>query len=172
MRIFSLTISGSLTICSTVSRPTMPRRWPSITSRIIALAVLRRLAQELLGGGQDALAVRAHLELRHRLHLHRDALIGIEILLRRDIERHQLQREQLRFLHERDDQRAAARQDALATRAIDDQRLVWANLAIHAPIQVEDEQHRNHRKDDDQHHHDQRIHVSFPPQLPIYRHIQ
>ena len=33
-RILSATISGSLTICSTVSWPMMPRRWPSITRRM------------------------------------------------------------------------------------------------------------------------------------------
>ena len=39
------TISGSLTICSTVSRPTIPRRWPSITSRIRASLSVRGLVR-------------------------------------------------------------------------------------------------------------------------------
>ena len=80
--------------------------------------------------------------------LHRDALVRVEILLWRDIERHQFQREELRFLHQRNNQRAAARENALAACAIDNQRLVRADLAEHASIQVEDEQYGYHKHND------------------------
>ena len=34
-----------------------------------------------------------HFDLRHRFHGDGDALVGVEILLRRDVERHQLERQ-------------------------------------------------------------------------------
>jgi hypothetical protein len=47
--------------------------------------------QELFGGGQNADRIRLDLDLRHRLDVHRDALAGIEVLRRCDIEAHQLE---------------------------------------------------------------------------------
>ena len=40
-----------------------------------AFALLRRLGQELLGGGLDRLRVGLHLDLRHRFDGHRHALL-------------------------------------------------------------------------------------------------
>ena len=57
-----------------------------------ALALLRRLGQELLGRGQDRFRIRLHLDLRDRLDRHRHALLRVQILLRRDVERHQFER--------------------------------------------------------------------------------
>ncbi len=92
-RMRSPTISGCFTICSTVSCPMMPRRWPSITSRIKPFALLRRLGEELLGRSPDGFRIRLHLDLRHGLHRDRHALLGVEVLLRRNVERHQFQRQ-------------------------------------------------------------------------------
>ncbi len=51
------------------------------------LALVQILGEELLGGGANADRVALHLDLRDRLDVHRDALVGVEILLRRDVER-------------------------------------------------------------------------------------
>src|SRR6266705_3539841 len=112
-RMRSPTISGSLTICSTVSCPMIPRRWPSITRRIKVqlsveqivkepemafhhqanqgLPLFRPLGKKLLGSRQDRLFVGLHLDLRHRFHRDGDALLRVEVLLRCDVERHQLE---------------------------------------------------------------------------------
>ena len=68
-----------------------------------ALALRRRLGQELLGGGEDRLVVALHLDLGDRFDGHRDALLRVEILLRRDVERHQLERQRLEALDHRED---------------------------------------------------------------------
>ena len=52
-RMRSATISGCLTISSTASWPTIPRRWPSMTSRISPSALRLNLGEQLLGGGAD-----------------------------------------------------------------------------------------------------------------------
>ena len=58
-----------------------------------AFALRRRLGEELLGGGEDGFAVGADLDLRDGFDGDGDALLGVEVLLRRDVEGHQLQRE-------------------------------------------------------------------------------
>ena len=60
------------------------------------LALVKRLAEKLLRGGEDAVAIVAHFKLCDGLDPDRDALVGVEVLLRRDVEGHQLQREGLR----------------------------------------------------------------------------
>ncbi len=109
------------------------------------LPLVEGLAQELLGGRADAGVVVAHLELRNGLDPHRDTLIRVEILLRRDVERHQLQREPLRPLDDREDERAAADDDARQLGAtVDDQRLVRPDFDIT----------RGQRRDQQDHEHD------------------
>ena len=90
-RMRSPTISGSFTICSTVSWPMMPRRWPSITRRIRPSRCGGALGEELLGGGENRFAIGADLDLRNGFDGDGDALLGVEVLLRRDVEGHQLQ---------------------------------------------------------------------------------
>ena len=51
-----------------------------------SLALGRGLGQELLGGRLDGLPVGLDLDLRHGLDGHGDALLGVEILLRRVVE--------------------------------------------------------------------------------------
>ena len=91
-----------------------------------AFALLRRLGQELLGRGLDRLGIGLDLDLRDRFDRDRDALLGVEVLLRRDVERHQLERQLAAGLHHREDDRAVAFDDAGAAEAVDDQRFVRA----------------------------------------------
>ncbi len=58
-----------------------------------ALALVIGLGEELLGRGQNRFRVGLHLDLRHGFHRHGDALLGVQILLRRYVERHQFERE-------------------------------------------------------------------------------
>ena len=58
-----------------------------------AFALLGRLGEKLLGRGENRLGIGLHLDLRHGFHRDRDALAGVEVLLRRDVERHQLERQ-------------------------------------------------------------------------------
>ena len=53
--------------------------------------LLRRLRQELFGRGADRFVVRLDLDLRDRFNGHGDALLRVQALLRRDVERHQLE---------------------------------------------------------------------------------
>ena len=50
-----------------------------------AFALWRRLGQELLGGGEDRFLIGADLDLRDRFDGDGDALLGVEVLLRRNI---------------------------------------------------------------------------------------
>src|SRR6185437_4649231 len=52
--------------------------------------LLRSLGEELLGRGLDGDFVRFDLELSHGFHADRDTLPGVEVLLRRHVEAHQL----------------------------------------------------------------------------------
>ena len=130
-RMRSPTISGSLTICSTESWPMMPRRWPSITRRMRPSRACVRLGEELLGRGLNGFGIALHFDLRNRFHRHGDALLGVEILLRRDIKRHQLQRKLAKTFDHREDHRSPALHDARAAQAIDNQRFMRTGFAKH-----------------------------------------
>ena len=60
-----------------------------------AFALLVGLGEELLGRGEDRFRIGLHLDLRDGLHGDGDALLGVEILLRRDVERHEFERKVL-----------------------------------------------------------------------------
>jgi hypothetical protein len=122
----------------------MPRRWPSITSRIRPVALVRLLGQELLGRGEDRFRVRLHLDLRHRFHGHRHALPRVQVLLRRHVERHQLERQPAAILHHRKDHRAAALHHPRAAQAVYDDRFVRTGLAEQLG-----ERHQNEQQDQD-----------------------
>src|SRR5208283_1721850 len=110
-----------------------------------AIALRGRFRKELFGGGENGFLVILHLDLRHGFHGDRDALLGVEILLRSDVEGHQLQREILAGLHHGENDRAPPGVDIRAAEAIDDQRFVRSSLAIHPG----DDRHE-HQRDDDQ----------------------
>jgi len=114
-----------------------------------AFALLRRLGQELLGAGEDRLLVALHLDLRDRLDGHGHALLRVEVLLRRDVERHQLEREGLEAVNHREDDRAAALDDARAADAVDDERLVRADFAVHLGDESEEHQRAGDDAPDD-----------------------
>ena len=79
------------------------------------LDVVNGLAQELLGGGGDGDVVAFDFDLGHAIHLHRHAFAGID-LRRLHINGQQLQGEHVHLLEHRDDERAAAFDDAKAAR--------------------------------------------------------
>ena len=127
-----------------------------------SFALLRRLGEKLLGGGQDRLGIGLHLDLRHRFDRYRDALSCVEVLLRRDVERHQLQREQLAVLHHREDHGAAPLDDAGAAKTIHHQSLMRPGLAVQ-PGEHRHQKHerQNHQARDDEH--DFQAHIFSPP---------
>ena len=162
-RMRSPTISGSLTICSTVSWPMMPRRWPSITRRIRPSRCCGRLGKELFGGGENGLFVILHFDLRDGFDGDRDALIGIEALLRSDVEGHQLQREIPAGLHHRKNNGASSRVNIGSADAVDDERFVWPGFAIHSgDDRHEHQEHHDQDPGPDDHVHWQPEHKDLP----------
>ena len=96
-----------------------------------AFALGRGLGEELLGGGEDGFLIAADFDLRDGFHGDRDTLLGVEVLLGRDVERHELERQlAAAFDHGKDDG-AVALDDAGAAETIDDEGLVRAGLAKH-----------------------------------------
>ena len=111
-----------------------------------ALALLGRLGEELLGGGEDGLGVGLHLDLRHRFHRDRHALAGVEILLGRDVERHQFQRQSSAVLHHRKDHRAAAFDHARAAESVNDDGFMRPGFAEQLGEQGHQEEDRQHHE--------------------------
>ena len=114
------------------------------------LALRRRLGEELLGRGQNRRLVAAHLDLRHGFHRHRDALLGVEILLRSHVEAHQLQAQFAAVLHHGKDHRAVALDDARPAESVDNQGLVGPGLAIHPGQNAQHEDQRQYAQSDNQ----------------------
>ena len=104
-----------------------------------SFALLGALGQKLLGRGADGHRIRLHLELRHRFHGDRNALVGIQALLRRHVKRHQFEGEILALLHHRKDDRAAALDDARAAEAVNDQGFVRTRFAVHSRCENHEE---------------------------------
>ena len=107
--------------------------------------------EKLLRRGLDRFRIGLHLDLRHGFHRHRHALLGIKILLRRDIERHQLQRQFVAAFDHRKNHGAVAFHDASAAEAVNHQRFVRARLAIqpgeHCHQEHDDQDHQSgHRE--------------------------
>ncbi len=96
--------------------------------------------EELLGRRQDTDRVRLHLDLGHGLDVHGDALIGVQVLRRRDIKAHQLQRELAALLDHRPDDLTASLDDLRPAEAVDDERLVRADLAVEPGDERRDQQ--------------------------------
>src|SRR5262249_7794839 len=83
------------------------------------LALLWRFGKKLFGGSLNRFGIGFNFDLCDGFHRDRDALSSIEILLGRDVERHQLQREHLPILHHRKNYGAAPLDDAGAAETID-----------------------------------------------------
>jgi hypothetical protein len=95
-----------------------------------AFALLIGFGEELLGCGQNRFLVRLHLDLRDRFDRHGDALLRVEVLLRRHVKRHQFEREVAAVLDHRKDDRAVPLHHARAAKAVNDQRFMRARLAV------------------------------------------
>ena len=144
----SETISGCLTISSTVSWPMMPRRWPSITSRIRPSRSWSVLVRNCSAAVKIDSRIRLHLDLRDRFDRHRDALLGVEILLRRHVERHQFQRQLAADLHHGQHHRAVPLHHARPAQAVHDECFVRPRFAIEPGHSAHQEQNDHHSQPD------------------------
>ena len=113
------------------------------------LALVGRLGEELLGGGKDRLLVGADLDLRDGLDRNGDALLGVEVLLRCDVEAHQFEGQFPGVFNNRKDNGTVALDDARAAKTVDDQSFVGTSFAEHAGKGGQDEQGDENRKPDD-----------------------
>ncbi len=111
--------------------------------------VLRRLGEELLGRGQDRFRIGLHLDLRHCLHGDGNALLGVQVLLRSNIEGHQLQRQLTAVFHHGKDDRAVSLYDPRAAKSVHDQGLVRPGLAIEPGKDGGHEHDRRYRRPGD-----------------------
>ncbi len=96
-----------------------------------AFALVGRFGEELLGRGEDGFLVGADLDLRDGFDGDGDALLGVEVLLRGDVEAHELERELAGVFDDGKDDGAAAFDDARAAEAVDDDGFVRAGFAKH-----------------------------------------
>ena len=96
-----------------------------------AFALVGRFGEELFGCGEDGLLVGADFDLGDGFDSYGDALLGVEILLRGDVEAHEFERELAGVFDDGEDDGAAALDDARAAKAIDDDGFVRAGFAKH-----------------------------------------
>jgi len=95
-----------------------------------AFALLIGFGEELLGRGEDGFLVRLYLDLGDGLDRDGDALLGVEILLRGDVERHELERKALAVFDHREDDRAVSLNHAGSAKAVNNQRFIWPRFAV------------------------------------------
>ncbi len=114
-----------------------------------AFALLVSLGQELLGCRQDGLPVGLHFDLRDSLDSHRYALFGVQILLRRHVERHQFQRKVPANLHHRKHQRAMPLHNPRPAESIHDECFVGSSFAIEPGQHAGQEQNGHHSQPGD-----------------------
>src|SRR5262249_22316157 len=105
------------------------------------LALLRALGEELFCGGADGDGVGLYFDLCDGFDGDGDALLRIEILLWRDVKRHQLEVRFAASLNHGKDDCAAVSDDAVATEAVDDEGFVRTHFAIHAGKRGHDQEH-------------------------------
>src|SRR5262252_1320237 len=113
------------------------------------LTLFRALGEELFGRRANRNGVGLYLQLCNGLDRDRYALVGVQTLLGRHVERHQFEGELLALLHHRKDDRAPTLDDAGVAEAVDDQGFVRTHLAIHARDHGADGQDREHRQPGD-----------------------
>ncbi len=80
-RMRSATISGSLTICSTVELSDNAAQMAFHDEANEAFALVGRFGEELLGSGKDGFFVGADFDLGDSFNGDRDTLLGVEVLL-------------------------------------------------------------------------------------------
>ncbi len=95
-----------------------------------AFALLIGFGEELLGGGEDGFLVGLHLDLGDGLHGDGYALLGVEILLRRHVERHQFEGKVAAVFDHRKDDGAVSLDHAGSAKAINNQRFMRSRLAV------------------------------------------
>src|SRR5262249_31134809 len=76
-----------------------------------SFTLLVRLCEQLLGGCAYRVGITLDLYLGYSLHVHRHALLCIQVLRGGDIERHQFERQHPRALHKGHDDSAATLDD-------------------------------------------------------------
>src|SRR6266436_5464154 len=116
------------------------------------LALFRPLGEKLLGSRQDGLFVVLHLDLRYGFDRYGDALLRIQTLLRRDVERHQLQREVPAGLHHRKNQCAFSAVGLRPSHSESDQSLIRSDFSVHLGDHDHDHQDAKNEKPGDDHH--------------------
>src|SRR6266576_3691905 len=114
-----------------------------------SLALLICLGQELLRRGQDRLDVGLDLDLRHGLDCYRLSLLGVEILLRSHVERHQFQRKLPANLHHGPYDGPVTFHDTRAAEAVNDERFMRTGLAIESRESAHQEQNSQDAQPDD-----------------------
>ena len=117
-----------------------------MTRRISPFALVVRLGQELLGRSQNRFRVGLHLDLRDRFDGNGHALLGVEILLRSYVERHQFEREFAADLHHGQHDRAMAFHHARPTQSVHDEGLVRPGFTIEPRHSIDQEQQDHHAK--------------------------
>ena len=95
-----------------------------------AFALLIGFGEELFGRGEDGFLVGLHLDLSDGLDGDGDALLGVEILLRGHVERHEFERKALAVFDHRKDDRAVSLDDAGSAKAVNNQRFIWSRFAV------------------------------------------
>ena len=107
-----------------------------------AFAFLIGLGEELFGGGPDGFGVRLNFDLRDGLDRHRDTLLGVEVLLRRHVKRHQFERQLVAVFHHWEHDRSPAYHYSLRAKSVNNQSFVRPCFSIQ-PCQTAHEQHEN-----------------------------
>ena len=95
-----------------------------------SLALRRSLGEKLFGRRENGFGIGLYFDLRDGFHRDGHALLGIEVLLGRDIERHQLERQSANGLNHRKDHGAVTLDDPGSAKAVDDERLMRSGFAV------------------------------------------
>jgi hypothetical protein len=96
-----------------------------------AFALIGRFGKKLLGCGEDGLFVGTDFDLGYGFDGYGYALLGVEVLLRCDVEAHELERELTGVFDDREDDGATAFDDARAAETVDDDGFVGSRFAEH-----------------------------------------
>src|SRR6185437_5050594 len=95
-----------------------------------ALTFLRTFGEELLRRSPDGFRVGFDFDLSDSFDSNRDALLGVQVLLRSNVERHQLERQAVTVFQHGEHNGSVAGDHALAAESVHYNRFMWASLAI------------------------------------------